>query len=472
MDDNRIYRMLPGVDKLLNNKIIAAYIREFGKDLVLNSIRKTLEHYREGIKSGKPAPNEKEILDLIYKAICISGNRSLKKVYNATGIIIHTNMGRAPLGKAMLKESAEIIEGYCNIEFDLEKATRGNRNDHAKNILKFITGAEDILIVNNNAAAVMLILRTFARNREVIVSRGELIEIGGSFRIPEIMQASDCKMIEVGTTNKTRAGDYEKAINRDTAALFKAHKSNYAIRGFADEVDIKGLVKLGKKYGIPVIYDIGSGMLRKPANLAMGEEPDVREAIKSGADLVCFSGDKLMGGPQAGIIAGTAEKISMLKNEPMFRALRVCKITLAFLETASRYYLNDDLLKENSLIFKIMSRKAGELKKTAGLLKNELATAGIESEIIKSNGQFGGGSMPDTTIPGYAVKIRFGTNKTKAAAIAEKSHRELLIGETPVLGVLKSGELCFDVLTVFPDDIPVIAGKIITVLKDVNRRMI
>jgi len=257
---------LPGVDKLLCHSDIKKLIESFGKKLTTYSIRITINHFRKEILSGKNSPSIEQIINRIEKIITDIAKPSLRPVINASGILIHTNLGRSPYGKHILEDVSEIISGYNNLEFDLNKGKRGQRNNHASELIKYLTGAEDVVIVNNNAAAVMFILRTFAKDKEVIVSRGELIEIGGSFRIPDIMAASDCKMIEVGTTNKTSIADFEKAITAETAMLFKAHKSNYVIKGFTQEADLSEMVALGKKKKIPVVYDIGSGLLRKIDN--------------------------------------------------------------------------------------------------------------------------------------------------------------------------------------------------------------
>jgi L-seryl-tRNA(Ser) seleniumtransferase len=315
----------------------------------------------------------------------------------------------------------------------------------------------------------MLILRAFAKNKEVIVSRGELIEIGGSFRIPEIMAASDCKMVEVGTTNKTNLEDYKKAISKKTAVLFKAHKSNYVIKGFTKEVELEELVNLGKQFNIPVLYDIGSGLLRKYNHKIFSEEPNVRQSLEKGIDLICFSGDKLLGGPQAGIIAGKIELIDRLKKEPMLRALRVCKTTLALLETACMYYLNDKDLNEKNLIFKIFNRKLEEIKHTAEILKNELEKNGIPAEVVACKGQCGGGTLPDGEIDSFSVMIKNDTPNKERSEYAEKMYHKLLFHTIPVLGILKKGNIYFDVLTIFENDIKELSQIIIEVNHTVKK---
>ncbi|HBS85543.1 MAG: L-seryl-tRNA(Sec) selenium transferase [Bacteroidetes bacterium GWF2_38_335] len=454
-------KKLPGVDKLLNVPEIKTLEGLYGKNLTAYAVRSVIDDFRSLILSGQSLPPQNQIIDKIVSLAHSIGNRSLKPVINASGIIVHTNLGRAPFGAEMLEKVFPVLKGYNNLEFNLNTGERGDRNLHASEILKFITRAEDVVVVNNNAAAVMLILRAFARKKEVIVSRGELIEIGGSFRIPDIMAASDCKMVEVGTTNKTKIADFEKALSPKTALLFKAHKSNYVIKGFTQEASLEELVTLGKKHNIPVVYDIGSGLIRKTSEKALKDEPDVKQALSSGIDLICFSGDKLLGGPQAGIIAGKKEYIAKLKSNPMLRALRVCKTTIAFLEAACLLYLNDEDLFSKNPSFKFMKRQEKELLSLAGYLKEMFDRNGLKSETVKSDGQYGGGTLPDMTIPSYSVKIIYkGSNKTREI-FAEKMYHELLQNQSPVLSILKKGELYFDVLTLTEDEIPIV-GKIVS----------
>ncbi len=340
------------------------------------------------------------------------------------------------------------MKGYNNLEFDLSKGERGSRNTHLTEILKYLTGAEDVLVVNNNAAALMLVLRVFSKEKEVIVSRGELIEIGGSFRLPDIMVASDCNMVEVGTTNKTKIQDYEKAITQDTRLLLKAHKSNYAIQGFTEEVQLADLVALGKKKDVPVMYDMGSGLLRKTSIKVLGDEPDVRQTLATGVDLVSFSGDKLLGGAQAGIIAGKKEYIAKLKKEPLVRALRVGKTTLAFMEAALFSYLDDETLLKRNLLFNMMSRKPEELMNRAESLKNLFSKYGVNSLVLKSKGQCGGGALPGKEIESYAVRIEIDLeSKRKKSEFAESLYSGLMQHNHPVVAILRKGDVYFDVLT-------------------------
>jgi len=301
----------------------------------------------------------------------------------------------------------------------------------------------------------MLILKTLSEGKEVIISRGELIEIGGSFRIPDIMAASGAKMVEVGCTNRTKLADYESAITPETGMIFKAHKSNYYIGGFSEEVELKELTELAHEHDIVMVYDIGSGLLRQPENLDLGNEPEVRSALQCGVDVICFSGDKLLGGPQAGIIAGKSEYISLIAKAPMMRALRVGKMTMSALISVMQAYLNEKELSENLPIFKLLSRKMSEKKRLAEQLMTLLTEKGINSQIIDSFGRCGGGTMPELKIDSLAVKLIF--TEPEQPEIVQ---RGLLTGEIPVLGVLREGELIFDVTSLIEHDLPVIAEQL------------
>jgi L-seryl-tRNA(Ser) seleniumtransferase len=452
---------LPGVDTVLKQKNIIELVSRHGHELVTYVIRDVIDDVRKDMLTGKKAPGIEPIAKMVCEKVKTFSYPSLKRVINATGVVLHTNLGRAPLGQKVLEELKDIILGYSNLEFNLKKASRGERNEHVVSLLRFITGAEDALVVNNNAAAIILALNTFAKDREVIISRGELIEIGGSFRIPEIMAASGAKMVEVGTTNMTHLADYEKAINENTALILKVHKSNYYIKGFSDEVPLKELVKLAHSRGLPVLYDIGSGLLRKPKNLPHLEEPDVRTSLREGADLVTFSGDKLLGGPQAGIITGKSQWVSTLKKAPMMRALRVGKLTLSVLSTVIRCYFNDRNLVESLPLFSMLGRTKEDLKKSAGALGSKLAGSGITSRVVKSTGQCGGGSLPNLEIDSFAVSLTCEhKSQKKRSLFAEVVFRKLLDLDTPILGILRRGEILFDVLTLSEADFPYITAAI------------
>ncbi|OGU54914.1 MAG: L-seryl-tRNA(Sec) selenium transferase [Ignavibacteria bacterium RBG_13_36_8] len=489
---NKKLRCIPSVDKLLNDSKVKKYSGIFGEETVKFCIREVLKEVREDVKrqtlNGEKLMKHQrqsrgresrvrskrlevrskkldfeivEIVNKVAERVNLIADPSLKPIVNATGIILHTNLGRAPLGKYILDALEPVVLNYSNLEFDLETAKRGERNDHIQRLLTFVTQAEDIIVVNNNAAGVLLTLNTFADKKEVIVSRGELIEIGGSFRIPEIMKASGAKMVEVGTTNRTRLSDYQKAITDKTRIIFKAHKSNYYIKGFSEEVEIDELSALAKKHKLTFVYDIGSGLLRKPKGLPLKDEPDVRTSLKKGVDLITFSCDKLLGGPQAGVVAGKKELIEQLAKNPMMRALRIDKLTIAALSAALRSYLKDEELITQNPTFHLLSRSRTDLEKLAEKLFTEFAVKGIESQIIETKAQCGGGTLPQLEIDSYAVQL---SSQGKERKFAERIYKLLLKANKPVLGILREGRLLFDVLSIFEDDIPYIAKAVKDVL--------
>ncbi len=459
-------RKLPGVDSLINQPVLKQLAAEFSHELVVYSTRQAVDELR--VNPDKGIPDEMALAHQIADKIRKITSKSLKPVINATGVIIHTNLGRAPFGEILIDEVREVLRSYNNLEFDLETASRGSRYVHVTGLLRFLTGAEDVLVVNNNAAAVILVLRTFAKNQEVIISRGELIEIGGSFRLPEIMKASDCKMVEVGTTNKTRIGDFENAITKKTSILLKAHHSNYAITGFTQEASLDEMVKLAKKSGKMVVYDMGSGLLRKASIKMLQKEPDVKTTLATGIDLVTFSGDKLLGGSQAGIIAGKKELIARLKKEPLTRALRVGKTTLAMLESVCLNYLDEKKLFAKSPVFRMLNENEESLKKKANRFQQYFIKQQIQTEVVKSEGQPGGGSLPGQRIPSYAIKLEiFSKSRKNRGETAAKIFNLLLQKHYPVLGVLRKGEIVFDVLTIPDEDLEKAAGIIAEVYREV-----
>jgi len=329
-------------------------------------------------------------------------------VINATGTVLHTNLGRAPIGQKHMERVAQIATGYSNLEYNLEAGRRGERYSHFEKLLCKITGAEAAMAVNNNAAAVMLILSSMAKGGEVVVSRGELVEIGGKFRVPDVMEQSGATLVEVGTTNKTHYSDYEEAITENTKALLKVHTSNYRIVGFTDSVAIDELVPLAKEHGIPVIEDLGSGVLIDLSKYGITYEPTVQESIRKGADVVCFSGDKLLGGPQAGIIIGKKKYIDIMKKNQLTRALRIDKFTAATLELVLQEYLSEENAIKNLPVLRMITKPLEEIKKDAQTLSRMLKRANFPAkiDIVPCESQIGGGSLPLERIPSMAVTIR------------------------------------------------------------------
>jgi L-seryl-tRNA(Ser) seleniumtransferase len=451
---------IPSVDSLLNQPEILDLTKNYGSELVKYSIRSVLENIRIGISEGNELPQLQIIINDI-KVLCDQlTNDSLKGLINATGVILHTNLGRAPLGKIFLKKISPIILGYSNLEFNLRSGRRGKRADHLIDRIKFITTAEDAVVVNNNAAAVSLILRTLVEGKEVIISRGELIEIGDSFRLPEIMTASGVKIEEIGTTNRTRLKDYKKALTSNTGMILKVHKSNYHVSGFTEAAEISELVDLAKKHNILLVYDIGSGLLRNYDKIPI-DEPNAKNCLSQGVDLITFSCDKLLGGPQAGIIAGKKEYITRLSKAPLMRTYRVDKVTLGLLSTALDIHCNSDGKISKMPFFKMLNRDEQKLKDLAEELSRKLKKHNIKNTVIPSDGYCGGGSLPNHVIKSYSVKLFNDKNNKR---FAQDVFKKLLMIKTPILGLLRQGEIHFNVLTLFKRDIPLIVKGIRKVL--------
>jgi len=475
-------RQLPSVDLVLSQAAIRALMAQHGSDLVTFVIRSVIENARKAILSdGHERPlsptslpqgvrgdlcDLEEIVGQSAEAIRVITQPLLKRVINATGIIIHTNMGRAPLGRQVLQDLADVVLGYSNLEYNLDKAERGERGEHVVPLIKYLTNADDAVIVNNNAAGVMFALGTFAKGKEVIVSRGELVEIGGSFRVPDIMAASGAIMVEVGTTNKTRLSDYEKAITPNTAMILKVHRSNFEVVGFTEEVSVAELADFSRQQGLPFLYDIGSGLIRKPKNLPLEKEPDVKSAIADGADLVAFSCDKLLGGCQAGIVAGRSEVIAKLKKAPMMRALRVDKLTLAVLSSVIRSYFNDETLVSQIPLFGMLEQSAETLRDKAERLQQALQARNVVARVVESVGRCGGGTLPLLELPSFAVMLVSASKSQKERSqFAERVFLALHRAEPPVVGILRQGEVLFDVLTLSQEEIPLVADRIAQVLE-------
>ena len=463
---NKTTRKIPAVGTLINKPQIKPLIKIYGRELVTYSLRRVIDTFRTAFPTGETAALDidtvvAEITALMEKIT----SPSLKPIINATGVVLHTNLGRAPLGKKNFEDLEPIVSGYSNVEFDLRGGCRGHRNEHVAELLRYLTGAEDTLVVNNNAAAIILILHTFARGKEVIISRSELIEIGGSFRIPDIMRAGGVKMVEVGTTNKTRLSDYAEALSTKTSLIFKAHKSNFTMSGFTEEVSIQDLTQFSHDHRIPFVYDIGSGLLRKPANLPLKNEPDVRSVLHHGVDLVTFSCDKLLGGPQGGIIAGKRTLISKMTKNPLLRALRVGKLTIGSLTSACRSYLSDETLIKNNPTFTMLRQSRGVVIKRAEKLFKELSKYKIASEIIKGVAQVGGGTLPELKMDSSAVKlVAADKEKGKRKTFAENMLNKLANSKHPIVAVLREGNLVFEMFSLSDDDIPEIASVVREIL--------
>ncbi len=458
-------KQIPGVDKILNTQDLKDQITKHGRDVAVFATRKVLKEIRDRVQTAsnqKSIPTSEEIVQQIIMLINSIVYPSLKRVINGTGVILHTNLGRAPLGEKVVDAIRDNAGFYSNLEFDLEKGQRGQRNAHITAILRYITGAEHAVVVNNNAAAIVLVLNTLARGKEVIISRSELIEIGGSFRIPDIMAASGVRMVEVGTTNRTRLSDYKKAISPKTGLIFKAHRSNFTMSGFTEEVSLKELSTLAKEHNIFFVYDIGSGLIRKSANITVEEESDVKSALKEGPDVVTFSCDKLLGGPQGGIIAGKKECIQRCSRAPLMRALRVCKLTLSALAAVCQSYLQEELLTNDNPVFRMIEESLETTNKRAHALcealKSSINSDVISFKVIDSKAQVGGGTLPGFFIDSKGVIVKPPKMSAKKRELfAETLHAALMKSPNPVVAVLRKGAIVFDARTIFDKEIETIA---------------
>ena len=412
MNKNLLYRSIPKVDILLADEGIKVLIETYSRESVMEAIHSEMEKLRAFIGVCEEEEKAKQQIALlnenIAKAVSAMHTPNMKKVINGTGTILHTNLGRAPISFEHMMRAAEIVSGYSNLEYNLEAGRRGERYSHFEKLLCKLTGAEAAMAVNNNASSVLLILSSLAKGGEVIVSRGELIEIGGKFRIPDVMEQSGANLVEVGTTNKTHYEDYEEAITEETKALLKVHTSNYRIVGFTESVGIDELVPIAKEHGIPVVEDLGSGVLINLEKYGLTHEPTVQESIAKGADVVCFSGDKLLGGPQAGIIIGKKKYIDKMKKNQLTRALRIDKFTAATLELVLQEYLSEEKAIQNIPVLRMITKSLEEVTADARSLSRMLNRAKLPASIKTEpcESQIGGGSLPLERIPSMAVAMR------------------------------------------------------------------
>lgn len=468
MEKNDIYRMIPRVDSLMEDPLIGEMTEKYGYDCALHGVRSTLEKVRERLDACRSAAEAEKELEGLPEKICRTLERwaqpEMTRVINGTGIILHTGLGRAPLGKEALQRAAETAGGYSNLEFDLETGRRGERSAHFERILCQLTGAEAAMAVNNNAGAVLLMLSAAAGGGEVIVSRGELVEIGGKFRVPDMMELSGAKLREVGTTNRTRLSDYETAVSEETRAFLKVHTSNYRIVGFTEEASIRELADLKERTGIPLLEDLGSGVLIDLERYGLCHEPSVQEVLAQGADVVTFSGDKLLGGPQAGIIAGKKEYIEKMKRHPLARVLRIDKFTASALESVLLEYLNPEKAVERIPALRMLTMPAESVcraaEKLAVLIREAICCEGGSTSeapaaitVERSTARAGGGSLPMEDIPSCSVAV---APKEISAAELERRLRGLAI---PVIGRITDGKLLLDLRTVEEADIPYLAEQ-------------
>ena len=445
-----LYRSIPQVETLLAEA--SEHVAELGRPVVLSVIREAIESFRTLIREGG-TPSPGDIRKDIDRRCALKRREKLQRVINGTGVIIHTNLGRSPIAREILEKLSAVIGGYCNLELFLPERRRGRRGGFAEELLCRLTGAEDALIVNNNASSVFLILKEFGSGREAVVSRGELIQIGGGFRIPDIMEQTGARLVEVGTTNITELEDYRRAISERTAMLFSAHRSNFALEGFASSPSLRELSSL-RRDGVLLVRDLGSGNLLRDERLGADFEPTVSSELSQGADLVCFSGDKLLGSCQAGIIVGRKDLVASLRKNPLMRMLRVDKITYFILQETLLRYANDKT--ESIALWEIVGRDAGEIERTATRLvravKNPRKKDCIRRVGVSST--YGGGSLPTREIASAGVCI------TVPGVSADELYARFIDEEIPVVGYILDDRFTLDLRTVLPDDIPVLAASI------------
>jgi L-seryl-tRNA(Ser) seleniumtransferase len=461
-----LLRTLPGIDHILEISKKESDFVKIPRSVLLQSARKVVENLRAGILSGNSDVTENDITDLavlektkdtVTKMMALN----LKRIVNATGVVVHTNLGRSLLAEEAAKNLLAVAIGYSNLEFDLEKGERGSRYSCVEEILCEISGAEAAMVVNNNAGAVLLCLETIAKNRKVIVSRGELVEIGGSFRIPDVMAKSGAILKEVGTTNRTHLRDYVSAIDNETGLLLKVHSSNYCVVGFTASVTLKELVELGSKYRVPVMEDLGSGTFIDFSKYKLSREPTVQDSVAAGVDVVTFSGDKLLGGPQAGIIVGKKDVLDSIKRNPLTRALRIDKLTLAALESTLRLYRDPEkavylipTLRMLTTPFDLIKKRAGKLYKLLSKIKHPALSITLENRPSKA----GGGSLPLLDLPSRCIALQIEGVSTNSI---EKKMRKNI---PPVIGRIEDDSFLMDLRTIQDDEFTIVKNALIKVL--------
>lgn len=440
-------RKLPSVDKLLQAKEVSDLVERHGRDLTLAALRSALEEARQMITNGASAPQIEALVAEAARRLAVEMRPSLYPVINATGVIIHTNLGRAPLSERARRAMSEVSAGYSNLEYDMQTGARGSRYIHAAELLCRLTGAEDALVVNNNASAVLLTLTALAKEREVLISRGQLVEIGGGFRIPDVMRQSGAHLVEVGTTNRTYVSDYADALHPlRTALILRVHHSNFVITGFASEPMPAELVALGDEYAIPVMEDLGSGTLLNTEAYGLAHEPTMQESIAAGVSIVTASGDKLLGGPQAGLVLGKADLIAKLRHHPMARAVRVDKTTLAGLQATLLAYV-EGKASEEIPVWRMIAASPDSLASRCRQWRRALKDTNASMAIVDTESTVGGGSLPGQTLPTRALAINIPSPDRLAACLRQAEPT----GRLPVVARIEDDRLLFDPRTVLPE---------------------
>jgi L-seryl-tRNA(Ser) seleniumtransferase len=444
--DQEQLRLLPSVDELLHSPTGQQLIQQYSRSMTLRAVRSSIAQARARIREGAPCPSYEELLVEVEHILELGQRPNLRPVINATGVIINTNLGRAPLSPDALQAVHGVAGGYSNLEYELETGERGSRHTHVAGLLCELTGAEAALVTNNNAAAVLLALTALAAGREVIISRGQLVEIGGGFRVPDVMRQSSCQLVEVGTTNRTRLSDYQAAINDRTALLLTVHPSNFQITGFTESTPVDALTKLAQQYGLLVMDDLGSGCLLASERFGLGHEPMPQESIAAGADVVCFSGDKLLGGPQAGILVGNAEALERISKHPLMRAVRVDKMTLAALEATLRHFQRDEA-EMHIPIWRMISASQGKIVSRATSWASRLQKYGIPARTQRGESTVGGGSLPGETLPTTLLALDAG----KVPIPLDELAKRLRLRSSPIIVRIMRDTLLLDPRTVLEE---------------------
>jgi len=465
----QVLRKIPSVDEILSRSEITDLLKIHPRTVVVEAIRKGLGRLRSEILKTEDLSDLEDaffsfenLYPLFQREIALQIQPRLRRVINATGVVIHTNLGRSPLHPSALQHMVDIAKNYSNLEYDLDLGERGSRYTHVEGILCRLSGAESAMVVNNNAGAVLLALNTIAEGKEVIVSRGELVEIGGAFRIPDVMKRSGAFLREVGTTNRTYLSDYQKAIGPQTALLLKVHTSNFRVMGFTSDTSLQDLVQLGKQDHLPVMHDLGSGCFVDLSQYGLEREPTVQEAIQTGADVVTVSGDKLLGGPQAGIILGKKDILDLIKINPLTRALRIDKLTLAALESTLLLYLDGKMAMEEIPTLRMLSLDTRRLKRRGRRLLKRLSgiiDKRVTFTLREDVSQVGGGALPLQELPTMVVAIKsldFSVNSLE---------ENLRKGDPPVISRISKDELILDMRTVFDEEIPILAAGLEKAIK-------
>ncbi len=457
-------RRLPAVSRLLQHERVQEAIAEHGRELVVECVREVLSQLRQRLKNGESVSDElRFVVNEVLQAVQRWRTPTLRRVINATGVVLHTGLGRAVLAESARRAVAEVAQGHSMLEVDRETGERGDRIEHVRELLCRLTRAEDATVVNNNAGAVLLAVTVLAQGREVIISRGQLVEIGGAFRMPDIIAQSGARLVEVGTTNRTRLSDYEQAITPDTALLLRCHPSNFRIVGFTEEVSAPDLASLAHRYGLAVLDDVGSGCLVDTEQFGLEHEPTLQESIQAGCDVVTCSGDKLLGGPQAGILLGRKDIMQRIRKHPLHRALRVDKLTLAALEATLRLYLNPEEALREIPVLRALAMPADEVRRRAQRLKQRLqASLSAEAVTVRLRdgaSAVGGGSLPGQQLPTMLVCLRWRDGNASQLA------RALRWQEPAVFARIEQDEVVIDPRTLLEDEFGVLVEAVVHAVK-------